>query len=86
MLKDDTLRKMYNNVLIDGLPNWRQPIFYFRRARKLAMWQVSLILVAIISVGQYLAGWASYFEKRLSLVQHLFDMLLTDLFHVLNVL
>lgn len=76
---------MYNNVLIDGLPNWRQPIFYFRRARKLAMWQVSLILVAIISVGQYLAGWASYFEKRLSLVLYFFYRL-TILFYVLHVL
>ncbi|ODN06282.1 hypothetical protein Ocin01_00433 [Orchesella cincta] len=67
VLKDDTLRKSYDDVLVNGLPNWRQPIFYFRRARKLAIWQVSVILLAIISVGQYLAGWASYFEQRLSL-------------------
>ncbi|CAL8147850.1 unnamed protein product [Orchesella dallaii] len=67
VLKDDNLRKAYEDVLVNGLPNWRQPIFYFRRARKLAIWQVSVILLAIISVGQYLAGWASYFEQRLSL-------------------
>lgn len=71
VLKDENLRRSYDDVLINGLPNWRQPIFYFRRARKFALWQVSLILIVIISVGQYLAGWGSYFEKKLSMVSNL---------------
>ena len=68
VLKNKDLRESYDRVLVDGLPNWRQPMFYFRRARRFALWQVALIVLSIVSLGQYLAGWASYFEKRLSMV------------------
>ncbi|CAG7646589.1 unnamed protein product [Allacma fusca] len=71
VLKNKELRESYERVLVEGLPNWRQPIFYFRRARRLAMWQVGVLLLGIISIGQYLAGWASYFEKRLSMKEQI---------------
>jgi hypothetical protein len=74
-LKDDELRKSYHQVLEFGLPNWRQPMFYFRRARKLAIWQVGIILLGIVTVGQYLAAWGSYFEMKLSLVCNLHNFL-----------
>jgi len=46
-------------------------MFYFRRARKFAMWQVALILLTIVTTGQYLAAWGSYFEKKLSLNEYI---------------
>jgi len=72
VLKDADLRKSYDQVLVDGLPNWRNPVFYYRRVRKLAIWQVTIIVLVIVSVGQYLAGWASYFEKKMT-VQEIVD-------------
>jgi DnaJ family protein C protein 1 len=72
VLKDPLLRESYHTVLVEGLPNWRHPSYYYRRVRKLALWQVTLIVLVIVSVGQYLYGWASYWEKKLS-VQEIID-------------
>lgn len=33
------------------------------------MWQVGILLLLIITTGQYLAAWGSYFERKLSLVR-----------------
>ncbi|GAB5573335.1 dnaJ homolog subfamily C member 1 isoform X1 [Prionailurus iriomotensis] len=31
VLKDDERRQRYDDILINGLPDWRQPVFYYRR-------------------------------------------------------
>lgn len=67
-LKTDKTRKRYDQVLIEGLPDWRHGArYYFRRARKLSTMELSVFISIIISVGHYFVLWASHFEKRLTL-------------------
>lgn len=68
VLKDEAKRARYDQILEHGLPDWRQPIFYFRRVRKLSMHELAIALSIIISIGHYFVMWAQYFEKKLTLV------------------
>ncbi|XP_067649421.1 dnaJ homolog subfamily C member 1-like [Haliotis asinina] len=67
VLKDEEKRQRYDQVLVEGLPDWRQPVFYYRRVRKMGMLELTGLLGFILTIGQYLVSWAVYFEKRLSL-------------------
>ncbi|XP_076468940.1 dnaJ homolog subfamily C member 1-like [Babylonia areolata] len=67
VLKDEERRQMYNRILVEGLPDWKTPVFYYRRARKMGFVELSALLALIITIGQYLFGWAVYIEKRLTL-------------------
>lgn len=69
VLKDTTKRKYYNEVLINGLPNWRSAVYYYRHVRRIGLLELCLLLLIIISIGQYLVGWATYFEKKYTLDQ-----------------
>ncbi|CAK1545091.1 unnamed protein product [Leptosia nina] len=64
ILKDPGKREKYNEVLKNGLPNWRSAIYYYRHVRKMGLAEGSLILFIIITFGQYLVGWAAYAEKK----------------------
>uniref|UniRef100_A0A1B6EAW0 DnaJ homolog subfamily C member 1 n=2 Tax=Clastoptera arizonana TaxID=38151 RepID=A0A1B6EAW0_9HEMI len=64
ILKDPNKRRCYNDVLQNGLPNWKQAVYYYRRVRKMGVAEMIVILFIIVSIGQYLVGWASYFEKK----------------------
>nr|KAG5706140.1 hypothetical protein BaRGS_025762 [Batillaria attramentaria] len=57
--------KMKKNA--KGLPDWRTPVFYYRRARKMGFAELSAVLAIISTIGQYLVGWAVYIERRLTL-------------------
>jgi DnaJ family protein C protein 1 len=62
----------YNEVLKNGLPDWRQAVYYYRRVRKMGLAEMSVILFVLVTVGQYVVSWAAYFEKKytaVSLVQ-----------------
>lgn len=61
----------YDEILVNGLPDWRQPVYYYRRVRKMGMLELLLILLFIITIGQIVLGWASYLEKKLVLVSSL---------------
>ncbi|CAF4958814.1 unnamed protein product [Pieris macdunnoughi] len=64
VLKDQGKREKYNEVLKNGLPNWRSAIYYYRHVRKMGLAEGSFILFIIITFGQYLVGWAAYIEKK----------------------
>ncbi|XP_012262900.2 dnaJ homolog subfamily C member 1 [Athalia rosae] len=64
VLRDPGKRERYNNVLINGLPNWRSAVYYYRHVRKMGLLEMSIILFIVITIGQYIVGWAAYFEKR----------------------
>lgn len=68
VLKDEKKRKYYDEVLANGLPNWRSAVYYYRHVRKMGMVEMLLILFFILTIGQYLVSWASYFEKRYNAV------------------
>jgi hypothetical protein len=59
----------YNEILVHGLPDWRQPVYYYRKVRKLGLLEILLFLFVILTVGHYLVLWAAYFEKRYNLVR-----------------
>ncbi|KAH3716088.1 hypothetical protein DPMN_058804 [Dreissena polymorpha] len=67
ILKEEEKRKKYDNVLDNGLPDWRQPVFYFRKARKLGLLELAGLLSLIVTVGQYFVMWAAYLERRLAM-------------------
>ncbi|KAL8586389.1 hypothetical protein ACOMHN_023004 [Nucella lapillus] len=67
VLKDEEKRQMYNRILVEGMPDWKTPVFYYRRARKMGFVELSALLALILTIGQYLYGWAVYVEKRLTL-------------------
>ncbi|KAK3603174.1 hypothetical protein CHS0354_043007 [Potamilus streckersoni] len=69
VLKDEKKREMYNNVLQNGLPDWKQPVFYFRRVRKMGLLELMGLLCIIITVGQYLVLWSIYIERRITLME-----------------
>ncbi|KAL3832299.1 hypothetical protein ACJMK2_023953 [Sinanodonta woodiana] len=69
VLKDEKKREMYNNVLQNGLPDWKQPVFYFRRVRKMGLLELMGLLCIIVTVGQYLVLWSMYIERRITLME-----------------
>nr|CAG4641959.1 EOG090X0BHG [Eurycercus lamellatus] len=67
VLRDDGKRARYDRVLVEGLPNWRHPLYYYRRVRKMGMMELSIWLFVLFTIGQYAVSWGSYFEKKLTL-------------------
>jgi DnaJ homolog subfamily C member 1 len=68
VLSDPQRRQRYHEVLEYGLPDWRSPIFYYRRARKMGLLEMAVILFMILTVGQYVVLWAAYAEKKYTIV------------------
>ncbi|RXG67666.1 hypothetical protein Avbf_09868 [Armadillidium vulgare] len=64
VLKDENRRARYDRVLVEGLPDWRSPIYYYRRARKMSIFEICVILTIVISITQYLMAWGSYLDKK----------------------
>lgn len=64
VLKDSSKREKYDKVLRDGMPNWKSALYYYRRMRKIGLYEGAGILFLIITVGQYLFAWAAYLEKK----------------------
>ena len=69
VLRDPKMRGLYEKVLVEGLPDWRSPIYYYRRARKMSLVEISIILMLVISITQYLMAWGSYVDKRQTMVK-----------------
>ncbi|XP_013180394.1 PREDICTED: uncharacterized protein F54F2.9 [Papilio xuthus] len=69
ILKDPGKREKYNEVLKNGLPNWRSAVYYYRHVRKMGLAEGSVILFIIITFGQYAVGWAAYVEKKFTAEQ-----------------
>ncbi|KAL4002062.1 DnaJ domain family protein [Acanthocheilonema viteae] len=67
VLKSDDLREEYDRILENGLPDWRQPVFYYQRARKLSWFEGMVILIIICSIGHYFMLWGAYIDKYLIL-------------------
>lgn len=64
VLKDDSKRAKYNEILENGLPDWRQPVYYYRRVRKLGLLEMTFLLSIILTIGHFLIVWSVYFERR----------------------
>lgn len=55
----------YDDILVNGLPDWRQPVFYYRRVRKMSNGELGFLLFLILTVGHYAIIWSIYLEKQL---------------------
>lgn len=69
ILKNPVKRKYYDEVLQNGLPNWRSAVYYYRYVRKVGMLEACILLFIILTIGQYLVYWAAYLEKQYELEQ-----------------
>lgn len=58
----------YNDVLKNGLPNWKSAVYYYRHVRKMGLTEMAIILFVIITVCQYIISWAAYAEKKFTAV------------------
>ncbi|XP_015260206.1 PREDICTED: dnaJ homolog subfamily C member 1 [Cyprinodon variegatus] len=65
VLKDEERRRRYDDILLNGLPDWRQPVFYYRRVRKMSNAELGFLLFLILTVGHYAIIWSIYLEKQL---------------------
>merc|ERR1711997_339005 len=70
VLKDTEKRAIYDRVLVEGLPNWRSPAFYFRRMRKIGLAEAVLYLVLIATGIQYCMNWAAYYERKFTISEN----------------
>ncbi|NXA44721.1 DNJC1 protein, partial [Nothocercus julius] len=77
ILKDEERRQRYDDILINGLPDWRQPVFYYRRVRKMSNAELALLLFIILTVGHYAVVWSIYLEKQLVILSTSKDELLS---------
>ena len=67
ILKDPKKREIYDRVLVEGLPDWRMPVFYYRRMRKVGLAEGLAYLLAIATVIQYAVNWAAYWERKFTI-------------------
>ncbi|XP_053294548.1 dnaJ homolog subfamily C member 1 [Pleuronectes platessa] len=65
VLKDEERRRKYDDILVNGLPDWRQPVFYYRRVRKMSNSELGFLLFMILTIGHYAVIWSIYLEKQL---------------------
>lgn len=67
VLKDKEKRQIYDRVLVEGLPDWRMPIYYYRRMRKMGLAEGLAYLGLIVTVCQYIINKAAYWERKFTL-------------------
>jgi len=75
VLRDSKKREIYNRVLVEGLPNWKNPVFYYRRMRKIGLFEGVVYTLVLTSLIQYAMHWASYFERKFTLQENLGEQL-----------
>lgn len=70
VLKDKDKRAMYDRVLVEGLPDWRMPAYYFRRMRKIGLAEGLAYLIVIATMIQYCMNWAAYYERKFTISEN----------------
>ncbi|CAH8440883.1 unnamed protein product [Heterobilharzia americana] len=71
VLKNSELRTRYDEVLENGLPSWRTPVFYYRKLRKMSNYELFGLFFGMATVIHYAVLWGSVFERRLTLEDQL---------------
>ncbi|XP_055948496.1 dnaJ homolog subfamily C member 1-like [Argiope bruennichi] len=64
VLRNDERRKQYDLILKMGLPDWRTPIYYYRRVRNMGLFEMTIFLFCLATLGQYIFAWTAYWEKK----------------------
>lgn len=66
----------YDVILRNGLPDWRQPVFYYRRVRKMGILEFLVFIFVIFTVGHFIIAWSIYLERKFELVSLVFKLIL----------
>lgn len=76
VLKDPSKREKYDNVLKNGLPNWKSALYYYRKARKVGLAEGAILALVLITIAQYFISWGVYIEKKYTMVKgsHVLDI------------
>ncbi|EDV26719.1 uncharacterized protein TRIADDRAFT_6336, partial [Trichoplax adhaerens] len=56
--------KYYDRILEDGLPDWKEPVYYLRRARKMSFIEFIIFMIFITTISHWIYLWSDYFGKR----------------------
>lgn len=64
VLKDADLRALYDSILENGLPSWKQPVYYYRVGTKLSSTQIAVFLVVLVCLADIILQWTSTLEKQ----------------------
>nr|CDS33743.1 dnaj subfamily c [Hymenolepis microstoma] len=71
ILRDKDRRERYDEALEHGIPDWKTPVFYYRRLRKMSNYEICT-LVTIVSISIHFATlWGFAFERRWTLRERL---------------
>jgi len=54
----------YDEILVNGLPDWKQPVYYYRRVRKMGLLEFAILLTVILTTGHIITLWSIYLERR----------------------
>jgi len=54
----------YDEILVNGLPDWRQPVYYYRHVRKMGLVEFAILLTVLLTVGHIITLWSIYLERR----------------------
>ncbi|KAJ3580571.1 hypothetical protein NHX12_034367, partial [Muraenolepis orangiensis] len=65
VLKDEERRQRYDDILVNGVPDWKHPFTLYRRVRKMSNAELGFLLFLILTVGHYAIIWSVYLEKQL---------------------
>lgn len=68
VLKVTKKRAIYDDVLKNGMPNWKSALYYYRHYRKMGLAEMAALLFSILTIGQYVVAWAAYVEKKFTAV------------------
>ncbi|KAM3171940.1 hypothetical protein ACTXT7_015579 [Hymenolepis weldensis] len=64
ILRDNDRRERYNEALEHGIPDWKTPVFYYRKLRKMSNHEICA-LVTIVSITIHFATlWGFAYERR----------------------
>ncbi|KAA0192544.1 hypothetical protein FBUS_06298 [Fasciolopsis buskii] len=65
----------YNDVLVNGLPDWKTTVYYYRKLRKMSNLELFLLFSILCTVVHYAVLWGVRFEKVLTLEDQLSTVL-----------
>ncbi|TPP67016.1 DnaJ subfamily C member 1 [Fasciola gigantica] len=71
ILKDPETRERYNDVLVNGLPDWKTTVYYYRKLRKMSNLELFLLFSTLCTIVHYAVLWGVRFEKVLTLEDQL---------------
>ncbi|KAM7535583.1 hypothetical protein Aperf_G00000103461 [Anoplocephala perfoliata] len=67
ILKDKERRERYDDALKNGIPDWKTPVFYYRKLRKMSNFEIGALVSAFAITIHFATLWGFAFERRWTL-------------------